>query len=712
METTTKVEQMRLEGLHCAGCAATIEKTVAKVNGVDAVQANFSSGKLKVTYDPVKVTYADLVACVEKIGYRVQGEAHRKLERTPIYRTHAFFLTAASGLFVAAGLAVQAFGADTPMIKVISREFFLSTILFAIAIGFAIVNFSREVWASIKAFRLNMDFLMTLAILGAVIIEEYVEAASLAFLFSLAELLEGYAVERARNSLRELISLAPQQATVRRKSKETSAAVAEVSVGETIIIKPGEKIALDGCVLRGISSVDQAPITGESLPVQKSAGDEVFAGTLNNDGYLEVRVTRNSENTMLARIIHLVEDAESQKAPSERFIEKFAKIYTPAVVALACLVAVIPPLFMGANFEVWFLKALTLLVIACPCALVISTPVSVVSAITNASRNGILIKGGIHLEAMGQIKVVALDKTGTVTSGILQVSEVVPLNGLSKENVLEIAAQLEKQSNHPIARAILAKAGEIPTLPVEHFENEPGKGVRGTLSGTRYYTGTTALFKPELYQEHLEELRTLQSQGKTTMLVGTTTEIIGLIALSDQVRPHAASAISSLQRLGTKVVLLTGDNVQTASSIARAAGIDEFYANLLPADKVRKVHELRDKYGAVAMVGDGINDAPALAAASVGIAMAAAGSDTAIETADIALMSDDLNKLPYLLNLSRKARTVIKQNTGLAIGLKFSLAAGVFPGMVSLVMAVLAGDMGASLAVIGNALRLSRYRNN
>ena len=711
-ETLIKTENMRLEGLHCADCAVTIEKTVAKMNGVQTVNANFSAGKLKISYDPVKVTYPDLVACVENIGYRVQGQAHKVLEKKPIWGTKAFLLTLAAGLFLGAGLLTPLIGVDATLFTILSRRMFVSTLLLATTVVLGLYNFSREAWASLKTFRLNMDFLMTLAIIGAIFIQEYIEAASLAFLFSLAELLEGYAVEKVRRSLRELMTLAPESATVKRHSKEINLPVSQVSVGEIFIVRPGEKIALDGQVLNGTSSVDQAPITGESVPVQKEVGDDVYAGSINNEGYLQVEVLRNSENTVLARIIHLVEEAETQKAQSERFIEKFAKIYTPSIVALACAVAVIPPVLFDLSFHLWFLKALTLLVIACPCALIISTPVSVVSAITNASRNGILIKGGIYLEAMGKVRVIALDKTGTLTTGKLSVSDIVPLNGKAGAEVLTIAAILEKQSNHPIAKAIRDKAGNISSVEVQDFQDKPGKGVTGILDGTRYYTGTPNLFSEKFYREHLNTVQALQAQGKTTMLVGTETEIMGMIGLSDQVRPQAKLAIDRLKRLGEKVVLLTGDNEETARSIAAAVGIEHYHANLLPADKVKRIHDLSSKYGDVAMIGDGINDAPALAAASVGIAMAAAGSDTAIETADIALMSDDLTKLPYLLTLSRNARSVIRQNTVAAITLKFFLAAGVFPGMVSLVVAVLVGDMGASLAVIGNALRLARTRSS
>ncbi|MCG8608506.1 cadmium-translocating P-type ATPase, partial [bacterium] len=461
-------------------------------------------------------------------------------------------------------------------------------------------------------------------------------------------------------------------------------------------------------VIEGASTVDQAPITGESVPVSKNVGEKVFAGSVNVDGYLEVRTTERYDNTVLSRIIHMVEEAESQKAPSQRFVERFARIYTPSVVALALLVAIVPPLILAASFNVWFIKALTLLVIACPCAMVISTPVSVVSALTNASRNGVLIKGGIHLEEMGKVKAIAFDKTGTLTKGRLAVTDIIPLNGLDRDELLKIAASVERRSEHPVARAIAASASGIPFLPVDNFTVIPGKGVAATLDGQTYYLGKTDLFDLNSAVLPEKELQALQFGGKTTMIVGTKSKVIGIIGLQDTLRPGAADMVAKLQAVGKEVIMITGDHLETARSIAAQLGIRHFHAGLLPAQKVEEIQRLKEKYDKVAMVGDGINDAPALATASVGIAMAVAGTDTALETADIALMSDDLSKLPYLVKLSKQAERVIQQNIIASIALKFGLAIGVFPGLVSLVMAVLVGDMGASLAVTSNALRLAR----
>ena len=702
-----KTEELRLEGFHCADCAVTIEKTVAKLGGVHEVEAQFTTGKVKVIYDPTKVADTDLVRSVEKIGYKVERDVHRDLERKRLWQERAFQLTMLSGLFVALGLYLHFLTPNPTVVAILGRDFQVSVFPFLAAVLLGGYSFVREAWASIVSLRLNMDALMSIAVVGAIIIGEYVEAASLAFLYSLAEMLESYAVERARNSLRALMKLAPVEARVKTATGEVTRPVEQVQVGDVIAVRPGESVPVDGVVVTGASSVDQSPITGESVPVAKSPGDKAFAGSINLEGYLELRVTETSQTSMLARIIHLVEEAEAQKAPSQRFVEKFARVYTPTVVVAAVLVAALPPLFLDASFHDWFLKALTLLVIACPCALVISTPVSVVSALTSASRNGILIKGGVYLEEMAQIKAVALDKTGTLTRGVLKVTDVVPLNGLTPEQVLRVAASLEQRSEHPIARAIVEAADGQALADVEAFQALPGKGIWGKLEGTRHYVGRPELFKQKLPEE---QLAALQSQGKTTMLVGTETTILGIIALQDEIRPEATQAVRALRARGIEVVMMTGDNEATARAIAARLGIDHFHAGLLPEQKHEEIRKLTQQYGKVAMVGDGINDAPALAAATVGIAMGVAGTDTALETADIALMSDDLTKLPYLLKLSQRARRVIKQNIGASIIIKFSLALGVFPGLVSLVVAVLVGDMGASLGVTSNALRLARIK--
>lgn len=633
-------------------------------------------------------------------------------DRCEVRRAHFFvhpetLLTGISGLLLLIGLSVQFTSPNPRLLGLDSAAlFYLASV---VAGG---VYVAKHGWEALRERRLGINLLMTMAIVGAVTIGEYVEAASLAFLFSLAELLEGYTVERARNSLRELIELAPNEARVLHDGEELTLPVEEVRLGDVIAVRPGERLPLDGRVVKGASAVNEAPITGESLPADKHEGDEVFAGSINQEGYLEIETTKRSQETTLAKIVQLVEEAEAQKAPSERFVEQFGRVYTPTVVAVAAGVAVVPPLIFAAPFTEWFLRAITLLVIACPCALLISTPVSVISAITSAARHGVLIKGGKHLEAMSQINAIALDKTGTLTTGELEVTDIVPLNGHRAEDVLGGAASLERQSEHPIAQAVVRRAQdlELEVEDVEGFKSITGRGVQARLNGSMVYLGTPGLFSISQVEIPHDELIELQSEGKTTMLLGTETELMGLIAVADRVRPGAREIVRKLQQMGLEVVMITGDNEGTARAIARELGIAHYHAGLLPDEKVHEIEHLLEEYGSVAMVGDGINDAPALARATVGIAMGAAGTDTAMETADVALMADDLSKLPYLIELSRRSRGVIRENIWSAITVKLALGLGVFPGWVTLVMAVLLGDMGMSLGVTGNAMRLARVR--
>jgi Cd2+/Zn2+-exporting ATPase len=627
-------------------------------------------------------------------------------------RRREIICTVLAGLLLGLGLACALFTSDPLWFQLAGQSIHPSTALYLAAVLFGGFYVARSGLHALLERRLGIDFLMSIAILGAIYLSEYVEAASLAFLFSLAELLEEFSIDRARHSLRELMKLSPNEARVKRDNEGEAKLlpVEQIAIGEIFIVKPGERIGLDGVVMTGGSAVNQAPITGESFPVEKRPGDQVFAGTINQEGYLEIRATKRAQDTTLARIIHLVEEAEAQKAPSERFVERFGRYYTPTVVALAIAIAIIPPIWIGASFNVWFLRALTLLVIACPCALIISTPVSVISAITAAARHGVLIKGGIYLEEMGKIRAVAFDKTGTLTVGRPGVTDLIPLNGHSHQELLTLAASLERFSQHPIAQAIVERADGQTLRIVEGFAERAGHGVLGRIDGQSYMLGKPELFPDAQRGLPQDTLRRLQGEGKTVMFLGRERELLGAIAVADRVRDEAPEALRRLRALGLELVLITGDNEGTARAIASRLGITHYHAAVLPDEKLHEIHHLIEEYGSGAMVGDGVNDAPALAAASVGIAMGAAGSDTALETADVALLSDDLMKLPYLLQLSRKSRRVIQQNIWASITIKFALAAGVFPGLVTLVLAVLIGDMGASLAVIGNALRLARLR--
>jgi len=571
-------------------------------------------------------------------------------------------------------------------------------------------NFAGAGVRSLRTLKLDMNFLMSAAIVGAILIGEPFEAATLAFLFSLAELLERFAVDRGRRSIAQLVELAPEQADRLKPDGSTeSVPVAELRPGDRVRIRPGDKIPADGRVVAGSSAVNEATITGESLPRHKEVGDQAFAGTLNTEGALDVEVTADAAHSTLARIIQLVRDAEARRAPIERFVQRFARVYTPAVTAGAVLVMVGPPLVLGANGLEWFVRGLTLLVIACPCALVIATPVTVVSALTSAARHGVLIKGGEYLEALGSVRALAVDKTGTLTMGRLRVTGFHVAGGTQPDALLQRVATVEARSEHPIAQAIVrfaAERGIRPDAQVDAFTAVPGRGVRARVDGEEILVGTETFVGPGPAARWKGA-----EPGTMLVFVRTGDGGEGVFTFQDEVRLEAQAVVARLHALGVRpIVMLTGDAPETAEMVGRRVGVDEIRARLLPEDKVRAVQELRERYGNVAMLGEGVNDAPALAEATVGIAMGAAGSPATIETADVALMADDLTKLPYAVRLARRARRTIRFNIALALGLKLVLAVGAVLGAVSLAAAVLVGDMGGSLAVTINALRLARTR--
>jgi Cd2+/Zn2+-exporting ATPase len=561
----------------------------------------------------------------------------------------------------------------------------------------------------------DMNVMMTGAVIGAAAIGQWEEGAAVAFLYAVSNSLEAYTTDRARRSLRTLVDLAPREARVRREGAEQVVPAEALRVHDLLLVHPGEKIAADGVVRSGASAVDQSPITGESFPADKLPGDPVYAGTLNGHGALEVEVTRPVADTTLARIIHLVEEAQAQRAPAQQFVDRFARYYTPAVLALAVGLAVGPPLLLGAHWGPWIYRGLALLVVSCPCALVVSTPVSIVSAIANAARRGVLIKGGAYLEELGRLRAVALDKTGTVTQGRPAVTDVVPAEGGTRDRLLALAAAVEARSEHPLARAIVeaARRRGLAIPEARDLTALPGKGARASVDGRTLHVGNPPLFT-ELGQAPsgpaFQTAADLAAQGKTAMLVGTAQEVLGVIALADAVRPQSSAAVAGMREAGiAHIALLTGDNAATARAMARAIGTDEVRAGLLPEQKVAAVRELRARFGNVAMVGDGVNDAPALAAASVGVAMGVAGSDVALETADVALMADDLGRLPFLMGLGRATLRVIRQNIAFALLIKAVAIAAVFPGWLTLWLAVL-GDMGASVLVTANGMRLLALR--
>ena len=736
--------------MDCASCASTVGDALTSLSGVSEHDRWPATGTVRVTYDPTATDADDIAAAIEGAGYAVERDEREDTDRDSeaaraVWRSERALRTAFAGVVFAAALLVEFLLTDANFVLLtLGSELSVADALFLLAIVVGGAGIVREGISAARAFDLDIDFLMASAILSATGVSLFAgadllfEAATIAVLFNVAELLERYSVDRARDSLAELVSLSPETAVVKRDENRVELPVEDVAVGEIVVVEPGEKVPMDGAVVEGTSAVNQAPITGESVPVEKVRGDEVYAGTINQQGYLEVEVTTPSSENTLARIVELVEGAQAKKTQRERFVERFSNYYTPIVVAAALLTAAVPPLF-GAAWETWFVRGISLLVIACPCAFVISTPVSVVSGVTSAARNGVLIKGGTHLEAMGAVDVVAFDKTGTLTAGELDVTDVIPLNDNDEESVLRCARGLEARSEHPIGTAIATKAAErgVPKRDIDEFEAITGKGVRARLDGTTHYAGTPALFEElgfDLDHVHLatdggvaldettsrcvgredcldllaETVPRLERQGKTVVLVGTDEELEGIIGVADAVRPAARDVVESLHSAGLHTVMLTGDNEGTARAVAEGVGVSEFRAECLPEEKVAAIEELEADYGTVAMVGDGINDAPALATASVGIAMGAAGSDTAIETADIALLADDLSKLPYLYDLSRTATRVIRQNVWGSLGMKALLAVGVPLGYVSVALAILAGDVGMTSAVTANAMRLAR----
>lgn len=541
------------------------------------------------------------------------------------------------------------------------------------------------------------------------------EVAVVVILFAISEALERFSMDRARKSIQSLMDIAPNEALIKRNGQELTVHVGDIVVGDIMIVKPGQKIAMDGIVVRGHSSVNQAAITGESVPVEKAVDDEVFAGTLNEEGLLEIEVTKLVEDTTISKIIHLVEEAQGERAPAQAFVDKFAKYYTPIIMVVAALVAIIPPLVTGANWSTWVYQGLAVLVVGCPCALVISTPISIVSAIGNAAKKGVLVKGGVYLEEMASLKAIAFDKTGTLTKGAPVVTDFALLNPqLDQRQLFAIVAALENRSQHPLASAIVAKA-EDEQLPyhdymVENVTALTGKGITGIVNGKTYYVGSPKLFQERLPTQDItlfaQNIQSLQQQGKTAMLVGTETELLAIVAVADEVRQSSKEVIRKLHEAGiAKTVMLTGDNKRTAHAIGQAIGVADIQAELMPEDKLRFIKQWQKKHGNVAMVGDGVNDAPALAAATVGIAMGKAGTDTALETADIALMGDDLKKLPFTVKLSRKTLNIIKANIAFAIVIKLAALLLVVPGWLTLWIAILS-DMGATLLVALNSMRL------
>jgi Cd2+/Zn2+-exporting ATPase len=666
---------VRVEGMDCASCAATVEKRVSALPGVARATVNFAAGRLDAEHDP-GFPLEDLEGAVRAAGYGVART--EEAERTPFWRTPRALLTASSALLFLAGLALSVGGAPE-LARVVSY-------LAAIAVGG--LPIFRAAVAGLRARHLDMNVLMSAATIGAVGIGQWAEAASVVVLFASGNALQVYAIDRTRGAVRSLVRLAPNE----------------------VIVRPGERLAVDGRVLEGSSAVDEAPVTGESVPVEKGAGDAVYSGSLNGQGGLLVEATKRAGDSTLQRIARLVEEAQAKKAPAEQFVDRFSRVYTPVVVAVAVVLAVVPPL-LGGGFGEWFYRALAMLIIACPCALVISTPVTVVSGIGAASRRGILLKGGAALEAAGRLKALAFDKTGTLTEGRPVLSRTVALDGRDEAEVLALAAALERRSEHPLAHAILTAADGAGPHPVSGFRSVAGRGAEGEVDGERCLIGSPRLFAERgIPLDGAEEaLEAVEQAGETPVVLGNADGPLAVFGLADSVRPDAKATIQALRGAGVEeLVMLTGDGEAPARRVAEELGVG-YRARLLPEQKIEAVRDLVSEHGEVGMVGDGVNDAPALAASSVGFAMGAAGTDVALETADVALMQDDLPKLAEAVRLSRAAEGIIRQNVAVSIAIKglFVLLAPF--GLVALWLAVLA-DMGTSIAVTLNGLRLFRKR--
>ncbi len=692
------------DGMSCDECLARFEgHRMAASAHIPSAVIESHEGVLSLTL-PSKGAPARIERVRHKLGYHIETakDAGQFLHRERLESV----LVVTTLVALVGGVLARHLGAPSALETALAGLAYASGSFFGILDGFQ----------TIRAFKLDVNFLMIVAAIGAALIGSWPEGATLLFLFSLSNLLQNFAMGRSRNAIRKLLDLRPATALVRRDGEEIEVLVETLEVGETVIIKPGNRIPVDGVVTGGQSSVDQSSLTGESVPVDKAPGDKVFAGTVNQHGALDVRVTKQAQDTTLARIIKLVEEAQEERAPTQRFLEAFEQYYTIGVIGAVALFILIPVLLLGQPFQPTFYKGMVLLVVASPCALVISTPASILSAIANAARKGILFKGGAHLENAAMLKVVAFDKTGTLTFGKPKVTDVVAVNGYSESDLLALSAAVEARSEHPLAKAVVEEAeARGLTIPVaSDFQAYPGMGVRARVDGAELVVGSRRLMEEQGYpvnSEMIGHIRRLEGEGKTVLLVHNHT-CVGAIAVADEVRPTASQTIEALKAGGIKrVVMLTGDNERVAQAIAARLGVDEFYAALMPEEKVRVLKELEARHGPVAMIGDGVNDAPALAAASIGVAMGAAGTDVALETADVVLMADDLAKLPYVIELSRRARRIVWQNIAFSIAVIATLVIstfGLFGPTLPLPLGVV-GHEGSTVLVVFNGLRLLAF---
>ena len=699
--------EFRVANLDCENEAAAVRRGLEGVAGVAEVSVYPGSAKVTCLHDPAVARAEDIQARLTELGFPPRPEGARL--PSP-WRNPRVLTSLASGLLLLLGWLLHLTGAAPEPLS-------LASYVLAMIVGG--YYFGREA-AELLLFerRVGIEFLMALAAIVAAAMGHAVEGASLVFLYSISEAAEGYTGEKTRSAIRALMDLTPKTALVRRDGRETEIPVSEVRVGDIFLVAPGQSVPTDGVVVAGASDVDEAPVTGESVPVEKTEGSRVFAGSINCEGALDVRATKTAADNTIARIIHMVEEAQENKGRSQRFIERFGRRYSPTVLLIGALIAVVPPLVSGSPWSTWVTRATVFIVAAAPCALAISIPITLVASLGTGARKGVLVKGGVYIEELAKVTVVALDKTGTVTRGRPEVTDVVsapsgPGGGMSGDRLLSIAAGIEGRSEHPLAEAIVRHAGERRVAPAEvrGFQSFRGAGASGRLGDSTVYIGSPTLFDSSL-STNLDavekEILRLEAEGKTVVVVGDDREVYGLIALRDELRSNARRAIEALRGVGVeRVVMLTGDNAPAAEVIARELGLDAVYADLRPEDKAAKVRDLMREFGHVAMVGDGVNDAPALAAATVGVAMGAIGTDVALETADVALMADDLDKLVYALRLARRNQAVVSQNLWLSVLVIGGMAVGAVIGAFSLPVAILGHEL-SEFIVIGSGLRMLR----
>ncbi|PMU28228.1 MULTISPECIES: heavy metal translocating P-type ATPase [unclassified Pseudomonas] len=696
----SRLSTFRIEAMDCPTEQTLIQNKLGKLAGVQQLEFNLINRILGVTHD--LPTTAPIIDAIKSLGMQADPIEAGVAPAEPPAKKHWWPL-AVSG--------VGALGAEVLHFTNAAPTWVIALVALISIFSGGLTTYKKG-WIALKNLNLNINALMSIAVTGAILIGQWPEAAMVMFLFTVAELIEAKSLDRARNAISGLMQMTPEQATVRQADGSwVEQEVKVIELGAIVRVRPGERIGLDGEVTSGQSTIDQAPITGESLPIEKTVGDKVFAGTINQAGSLEYKVTAAANNSTLARIIHAVEQAQGARAPTQRFVDTFAKVYTPAVFIFALGVALIPPLFMGGVWFEWVYRALVLLVVACPCALVISTPVTIVSGLAAAARKGILIKGGVYLEGGYKLDYLALDKTGTITHGKPVQTDYLALFPNMEDSAPALAASLAGRSDHPVSLAIANAAVDknLAVHTVDNFEALTGRGVKGEINGEVYYLGNHRLVEElNLCSPALEKkLFALEKQGKSVVLLLDKSGPLALFAVADTVKDTSREAIQQLHDLGIKTLMLTGDNTHTAKAIADQVGIDQAQGDLLPTDKLQAIEALYAKGHRVGMVGDGINDAPALARSEIGFAMAAAGTDTAIETADVALMDDDLRKIPAFIRLSRQTSSILKQNIALALVIKAIFLAVTFLGMATMWMAVFA-DMGVSLLVVFNGLRLLR----